>query len=153
MDYLRLVPVSDLRFSQGTCDLWFRGNHACFFVLVNQLMNGSTSLGDLQLTCYEYAGRMFTLEHRRLIALKIYCSICQLADAAIICNVRHPPFNHWERAKMQQTEGASIYVRVDKIGDENVYLEFNALQRFYWEDWYQSNNWHEYRPRHIYGAC
>ena len=109
------------------------GQPRLFFVLVNQLMNGSTSLGDLQLTCYEYAGRMFTLDHRRLIALKIYCSICQLADAAIICNVRHPPFNHWERAKMQQTEGASIYVRVDKIGDENVYLEFNALQRLYWE--------------------
>ena len=150
MDYLRVVPVSDLHFSQWTCDMWFRRNRTCVFVLVNDLMNGITLLSNLHLTCYEYDGRLFTLDHRRLIAIRIYCNIARFTDAAIICNVRSPPFNKREKAKMQQTEGATVFVRVDQIGDENVYVPFDARRTFYWENWYQSNDWYEYRPPHIY---
>jgi hypothetical protein len=154
MDYPQLVYVSDLRFSQSTCDAWFRKDalrmRICLFSLVDELVDGTTELGDIeQLSCYVWGGHIYTFDHRRLVAMRIYCSVHHLPHAVITCNVIQPPFTAWEEAKMQQTLGTTIMIRVDQIGHRSVYIPFSSVQMRYWVHWYQSHAWPMYRPAHF----
>jgi hypothetical protein len=140
MDYELDIALNMIRFSQVQCSFRFREHRGCLFALVDDLRSGAVDRSSLSLRVYVHNGFYWTLDHRRLVALKLYEYIASPDEHMLLrVTVRIPPFRRSETDKMAQPfagmNGSMIAVTTRR---RESYL-FDSCSRsilHWWADWY-----------------
>ena len=156
--YLHAIELDGLLFSQRDCNLYLRPpDNRNLFSLVAGLIHGQIQPNDLSIYVCCINGYYWTLDHRRLVALKLYKYIAAANSMIMVTvRVRVPPFHQGEVRKLQQPglgtngwNGRSLLVFIGtQYGPDGYSLfdtESDASMQF-WADWFRSGHWLRMNP-------
>jgi len=151
MAYVHRIELDGLLFSQCDCNLYLRApDSRNLFALVDGLLTGQILAEDFHLTVCRIDGFFWCLDHRRLVALKLYKYIGRHCCIFLNVNVRSlESLSDWDLVKLKQlaigAPGTTIYVSYhwmpNGLGLYKLLDTHNLSSMRSWEHWFSSRQW------------